>query len=133
MMQEAGVQFQAESYQRFKKWYLIPPCLSFSIIRYGSRVKWCRSYWKRSLRVAFDYDYQIYLLLLMSTKRYLFLKNYLFSSYTCFQVLALFRELLRNFPVWHLVNIVVTVLMGWLFALILWIVWNATVLTFDCV
>ena len=24
----------------FKKWYLIPPCLTFSIIRYVSRVKW---------------------------------------------------------------------------------------------
>ena len=22
------------------KWYLIPPCLTLSIIRYGSRVKW---------------------------------------------------------------------------------------------
>ena len=43
-----------------KKWYLIPPCLSLSIIRYGSRIKWrnprkgvvpfptsrCCSYWK---------------------------------------------------------------------------------------
>ena len=26
--------------QRLKKWYLLPPCLTFSIIRYGSRVKW---------------------------------------------------------------------------------------------
>ena len=24
----------------FKKWYLMPPCLTLSIIRYGSRVKW---------------------------------------------------------------------------------------------
>ena len=23
-----------------QKWYLIPPCLTLSIIRYGSRVKW---------------------------------------------------------------------------------------------
>ena len=23
-----------------KKWYLMPPCLTFSIIRYGSGVKW---------------------------------------------------------------------------------------------
>ena len=29
-----------ESYQRLKKWYLMPPCLTLSIIRYGSRVKW---------------------------------------------------------------------------------------------
>ena len=24
----------------FKKWYLIPPCLTLSIIRYVSKVKW---------------------------------------------------------------------------------------------
>ena len=29
-----------QSYQRLKKWYLMPPCLTLSIIRYGSRVKW---------------------------------------------------------------------------------------------
>ena len=52
-----------------KKWNLIPPCLTFSIIRYGSRVKWsnpgngvapsptpwCSSYRKGSLRVTLDY------------------------------------------------------------------------------
>ena len=32
-----------ESYQRLKRWYLIPPCLSLSIIRYRSRVKWSNS------------------------------------------------------------------------------------------
>ena len=51
------------------KWYLIPPCLTLSIIRYGSRVKWsnpgngvapsptpwCSSYRKGSLRVTLDY------------------------------------------------------------------------------
>ena len=48
---------------------MMPPCLTLSIIRYGSRVKWsnprkgvalsstprCCSYWKGSLRVTFDY------------------------------------------------------------------------------
>ena len=34
------VQSQVESYQRLKKWYLMPPCLTFSVIRHGSRVKW---------------------------------------------------------------------------------------------
>ena len=47
----------------------MPPCLTLSIIRYGSRVKWrnpgkgvapsptpwCSSYWKGSLRVTLDY------------------------------------------------------------------------------
>ena len=38
-----GVQFQVKSYQRLKKWYLMPPCLTHSIISYGSRVKWVNS------------------------------------------------------------------------------------------
>ena len=62
--QETGVQYQVESYQRLRKWYLIAPCLTLSILRLGSRVKWsnpwkevapsttpwCSSYWKGSLR-----------------------------------------------------------------------------------
>ena len=36
---KTGVQSQVESYQRLKKWYLMPPCLTLSIIRYESRVK----------------------------------------------------------------------------------------------
>ena len=65
---------QVESYQRLKKWYLIPPCLTLSIIKYRSRVKlsnpgkgvapsptpWCSSYWKGSLQVTLDYCCQIY-------------------------------------------------------------------------
>ena len=39
MARETWVQSQVESYQRLKKWYL-PPCLTLSIVRYGSRVKW---------------------------------------------------------------------------------------------
>ena len=37
---ETWVRSQVESYQRLKKWYLMPHCLTLSIIRYGSRVKW---------------------------------------------------------------------------------------------
>ena len=40
MVWETGVQSQVESYQRLKKWYLMPPCLILSILRYVSRVKW---------------------------------------------------------------------------------------------
>ena len=40
MVRETWVQSQVESYQRLKKWYLMPPCLTLSIIRYGTRVKW---------------------------------------------------------------------------------------------
>ena len=63
MARETWVQSQVESYQRLKKWYLMPPCLTLSIIRYRSRVEWsnpgkgvapsptpwCSSYRKSSL------------------------------------------------------------------------------------
>ena len=40
MVRENGLQSQVESYQKLKKWYLMPTCLTLSIIRYGTRVKW---------------------------------------------------------------------------------------------
>ena len=71
-----GVQSQVKSYQRLKTWYLIPPCLTLSIIMYRSRVKWSHpgkgeghsptswssSYCKGSLQVALYYGCQLYLL-----------------------------------------------------------------------
>ena len=78
MGRKTVVQSQVESYQRLRKCYLIPPCLTLSIIRYVSRVKWsnpgkgvaaflipqCSSYWKGSFRVALDYSHQLYFLTL---------------------------------------------------------------------
>ena len=69
MARETWVQSQVESYQRLKKWYFMPLCLTLSFIRYGSTVKWgnpgktvapsltpwCSSYRKRSVRVTLDY------------------------------------------------------------------------------
>ena len=66
MARETGIQSLLESNQRYKKWYLMPPCLTLSIIRYESRVKWseqgdgvapsprfrCCSCWKGSLRIS---------------------------------------------------------------------------------
>ena len=63
-----------QSYQRLRKWYLIPPCLTLSITRYGSKVKWVNpgkrvapsptpwycSNRKGSLRVTLDYSHQLY-------------------------------------------------------------------------
>ena len=57
-----------------KKWSLMPPCLTLSITRNASRVKWsnpekrkvppptywCSSYRKGSLRVTLDYGRQLY-------------------------------------------------------------------------
>ena len=40
MARETGVQSQVESYQRLKKCYMIPPCLTLSIIRHVLKVKW---------------------------------------------------------------------------------------------
>ena len=73
MVRETWVQSQVTSYQRLLKWYLIPPCLTLSNIRYVSRVKWsnpgkrvapspiprCCSYWKGSLPVTLDYCRQL--------------------------------------------------------------------------
>ena len=69
IIREIRIQSQIEAYQRLKKWYLIPPCLTLSIIRYGSRVKWsnprkeiapfprswCCSFRKGNLRVTLNY------------------------------------------------------------------------------
>ena len=76
MARETWVQSQVESYQRLKKWYLMPPCLTLSINRHGSRVKWrnpgkrvapfltpwCSSYRKGNLQVTLDYGRQLYFL-----------------------------------------------------------------------
>ena len=75
MARETRIQSQVESYQILRKWYLIPPCLTLSIIKYVSRVKWSNpgkgvapfpkpwrsSYWKGSFQVALDYGHQLYL------------------------------------------------------------------------
>ena len=74
---ETGVQYQVDSYQNLKKWYLIPPCLTLNNLMYESRVKWsnpwkgvaespthrCCSYRKKSLRVNLDDSRQLYLLI----------------------------------------------------------------------
>ena len=91
-MYVSGVQSQVESYQRLKKWYLTPPCLTLSIIRYVTRVKWsnpgegvapsptprCSSYWKGSLRVALDYSRQLYLL-------YIYISMHMYGSLCVFE------------------------------------------------
>ena len=73
MARETEVQSQVESYERLKKWYLISPCLTLSIVRYVPRVKWsnprkgvapsttprCCSNWKGNIRVYPDYGRQL--------------------------------------------------------------------------
>ena len=82
MVQETGIQSLVKSYQRLKKWYLISPCLTLSIIRYVSRVKWsnprkgvapfptarCSSYWKGNLHVTLDYGRQLDFFLLPNSQ-----------------------------------------------------------------
>ena len=101
--QETWVQSHVDSYRRLKKWYLMLPCLTLSIIRYGSRVKWnnpgkgvapspsprCSSYWKGSLQVTLDYSRQLYLyiyswLIIIACGKTLFRNNYTKKSkYKC--------------------------------------------------
>ena len=71
------VQSQIESFQRLKKWYLMPSCLTLRIIRYRSRVKsshpwnrvapsatiWCSIYRKGRRRVIPDNSRLLYLFL----------------------------------------------------------------------
>ena len=71
MARETGVQSQLESYQRLRKWYLIPPSLTLSIKRYESRIRWsnpgkgvvpssisrCSSNWKESQLYLYIYIY----------------------------------------------------------------------------
>ena len=92
MAQESWVQSQVESHRRLEKCYLMPPCLTLSIMRYGSRVKWsnpgkgiapsstpwCSSYRKGSLRVTPDYGRQLNFTLLVhlcSTTRIVMVLN----------------------------------------------------------
>ena len=70
-----------------QKWYLIPPCVPFSIIRYVSRVKWgnlekgvapsrCRSYWKGRPRVTLDNGRQLYVFIYIYIYIYDFPESY---------------------------------------------------------
>ena len=40
MVRKTGVQSQVESFQKLKKWYLMAPCLTLTILRYSSRIMW---------------------------------------------------------------------------------------------
>ena len=78
----------AQVIPKTQKWYLMLPCLTLSIIRYGSRVKWsnlekgvapsptpwCCNYRKGSLWVILDYGRQLYLFIQTSAKIWIRLK-----------------------------------------------------------
>ena len=103
MARKIWVQSQVESYQRLKKWYLMPTCLTLSIIRYGSREKWrnpgkgvapsqktwCRSYRKGSLRVTLDYGRQLYLLIYIYIYIYIYILHEV-SLRTCTDILDIY-------------------------------------------
>ena len=91
-----GLQSQVKSYQRLKKWYLMLPGSTFSIIRYGSRVKWsnprkrveppptrrCFTYWKESLRAALDYGPPTYIYIYIYMRTYQSNQFYVRTMYT---------------------------------------------------
>ena len=74
MAQDTQVQSRVESYQRLKKWYLIPPWLTLKHYKVWIKGKveqsrkgvvpsptpWCSSYRKGSFRVTLDYGHQLY-------------------------------------------------------------------------
>ena len=88
-----------------EKMVLILPCLTLSIIKYISRVKWtyrgkwltpsptpwCSSYRKGSLRVTLDYGRQLYLLSI-----YKFYYYYLSGYFYCFASLSKARWFLYS-------------------------------------
>ena len=75
MVWKTGFQSLSRVIPKTQKWYLMPPCLTLNVFRYGSRVKWSNSgnrvalsptsqwssYWKGSLRVTVDCSPQLYL------------------------------------------------------------------------
>ena len=95
MAREIWVQSQIESYQTLKKWYLMLSCLTLSIIRYVSRIKWsnsgkgvapsltsrCSRYRKESLRVTLDYGRQLYFFFF-----YIYTHEYTLLCHTAFAV-----------------------------------------------
>ena len=113
MVRVTRVQSQVASYQRLKRWYLIPPCLTLSNIRYVSRVKWSNSvkgvapyptprcsYWKGSLwspsTTVANYYIYIYIYLKMNWPSKWFIQ---ISSWTySFKIfLSLFGPTTKNF------------------------------------
>ena len=68
-----------------RKWYFMPPCLTPSLIRYGSRVNWinpgkgvapfstpcCSCNRKKSLRATVDHSRRLYLLIISSPDSYI--------------------------------------------------------------
>ena len=84
VVRETWVQSHVESYQRIKKWYLMSPCFTLSIIRKRSRVKWSNpgqgiapstthwysSYRKWRLQVTVDYGCHLFIILIRRDNGY---------------------------------------------------------------
>ena len=100
--QEARVQSQIESYQRFKIWYLMLACLlNKQHYKIQSKVEsyqrnqgkgeapspthQCCSYWKRSLQVALDNSHQLYLYIYIN---HIFYINFLPLLFFLFHLLS---------------------------------------------
>ena len=89
MTWETGIQSKVESHQKTPKWYLIPPCLTLSIIKYVWRVKWsnpgkvvtpssacrCSRYWKGSLRITLEKGREL-------NGLYIYIYIYIYISHT---------------------------------------------------
>ena len=102
-------------YQWLKKWYLMLPCLTLCIMRYGSSVKWsnpgkgvesyptpqCSSNWKGSLYVTFDYVNITYILFIESPLNFTFfmILFFFFVWFSCwFLFLCIRLQLMEKLP-----------------------------------
>ena len=112
MIRETRVRFQVASYQRLLKWYLIPPCLTLSNIRYVSRVAIQGKEWRPPLHlgvVAIEKG----AFWLLSTKIanltliYIYMYIYIYI-YICIYIYEVHTISFHTFCVWALLLIVHT-------------------------
>ena len=97
----------------------MPPCLTLSIIRYGSRVKWtnpgngvapsptpwCSSYRKGSFRVTLDYGRQLYLL---TYSIYIYIYIYIYKIHSIYIYIYKIHKY-NSYAISHLVIIIIII------------------------
>ena len=94
---------------KIQKWYLMLPCLTLSIIRYRSMIKWSNprngvtpspTPWKRNLQVALDCGHQLYLWREI---------QFLFWSFFFLTIFMLSHVISSQFMAWSIHTVVIVV------------------------
>ena len=110
MTRETGVQSHVESYQILKKWGLMSPCLTLSIIRYGSRMKGsnpvkevapsptfrCSCLWKKSPQIALDYIRLTYLYYINLIKKFAVVLKFAYIKLTNHELICLVKAKIKH-------------------------------------